>query len=519
MVSPSRVPVIRPMGDRAVLAEFPSLDQVLAAREALAASAPPSVVDIVPAARTVLVIVDGGPGALAAAQRWIEETLAGASVRVPPPSGAPVDLPVVYDGEDLVDLATELGTTPDALAACHSAASWTVAFTGFAPGFGYLVSADWPFLVSRRSTPRTRVPAGSVAVAGEFSGAYPRDTPGGWQLIGTTSARLFDPAAAVPTLLAPGDRVRFVPSRALSVAAAPITEGGAAPRPSVASFRVREPGLRATIQDQGRAGHVADGIASSGAFDRTALRTANRLVGNDEHAAGVEIALGGWRAVAEDDLWFAVTGGWGPVLLDGRPVDPYQAHPWPRGGELLVDRLAHGAYAYLAVRGGIVVPDVAGSRATDTLAGIGPEPLRAGDLIPVGERAPQRVPALPLAPWGPPGDDVIEVALAAGPRADRFVPSALPLLFDAVWTVSHEADRVGLRLDGPALGRLDDAELPSEGMVPGALQVPPSGRPVVLGPDAPVTGGYPVIAVVTDDSRDLLAQARPGTRLRFRHPR
>ncbi|MFT4281956.1 5-oxoprolinase/urea amidolyase family protein [Microbacterium sp.] len=519
MVSPPLVPLIRPMGDRALLVELPSLEQVLAARKAIAASQPPPVLDIVPAARTVLVIVDGGPSALAATHRWIEETLAGAPAHVLPRSGAPVDLPVVYDGEDLVELATELGTTPDALAARHAAASWTVAFTGFAPGFGYLVSADWPFRISRRSTPRTRVPAGSVAVAGEFSGAYPRDTPGGWRLIGTTSARLFDPAAPVPTLLAPGDRVRFVPSRALSAAAAPVTVREAARRPPVASFRVRDPGLRATVQDQGRTGHVADGIAPSGAFDRTALRTANRLVGNDERAAGVEIALGGWRAVAEDDLWFAVAGGWGPVLLDGRPVDPYQAHLWRGGVELRIDRLDHGAYAYLAVRGGIAVPDVAGSRATDTLAGVGPEPLRAGDVVPVGEDARQPVPALPLAPWGPPVDDVVEVALAAGPRADRFVPAALPLLFEAVWTVSHEVDRVGLRLDGPALERRDDAELPSEGMVPGALQVPPSGRPVILGPDAPVTGGYPVIAVVTDATRDLLARARPGTRLRFRHAR
>jgi biotin-dependent carboxylase-like uncharacterized protein len=205
--------------------------------------------------------------------------------------------------------------------------------------------------------------------------------------------------------------------------------------------------------------------------------------------------------------------------VGGREVDPYAAHAWPADAELHLDWFAHGARGYLAVRGGLEVPAAVGSGSADTLAGLGPEPLRAGEVVRVGADVAGPVPAEDLHPWGPPRDDAIDIELAPGPRADWFAPESLALLFEAVWTVSNEADRVGIRLDGPELVRTRAGELPSEGMMPGALQVPPSGRPVVLGPDGPVTGGYPVVAVVADRSRDLLAQARPGTLLRFRHAR
>ena len=138
-------------------------------------------------------------------------------------------------------------------------------------------------------------------------------------------------------------------------------------------------------------------------------------------------------------------------------------------------------------------------------------PVRGGAVAPI--------PAAVLAPWGAPHDDELEVELAPGPRGDWFTASAHRTLFETVWTVSNRADRIGLRLDGPALDRVPNGELPSEGMVPGAIQVSPSGQPTILLADGPVTGGYPVIAVVTDAGLDLLAQARPGTRVRFRHAR
>lgn len=283
------------------------------------------------------------------------------------------------------------------------------------------------------------------------------------------------------------------------------------------SIRILEPGLLATMQDLGRPGHASLGVAPSGALDRGALRLANRLVGNPESAAVIEITMGGFRAVAEHGLWFAVTGAWGPITIAGRQIDPYVAQEWPKDAALHLDWFAHGARACLAVRGGLDAAEVLGSRATDVLSGLGPARLRAGDLVGVRADAGGPIPVADLAPWGAPRDDVIEVEVSPGPRADWFAASALRDLFEQEWTVSNDADRVGMRLDGPELARVRLGELPSEGMVPGALQVPPSGRPTILLADGPVTGGFPVIAVVAEAGLDLLAQARPGNSVRFRH--
>lgn len=532
-------PRLLPFGDRGLLIEVDTLDEVLALAEALRATRPDGVVDLVPAARTVLVHVDPRRLSLAAARAWIAQT--GDAPHVTRPPGAVVEVPIVYDGPDLEDLADSLGVTPHALATQHAACEWTVAFTGFAPGFAYLVSPDWPHDIPRRASPRTRVPAGAVGLAGAFAGAYPRETPGGWQLIGTTSAPLFDPDASPPALLVPGARVRFVPAAVASApaaaaptAAAPepppsVTSGPAAaapaspsrpvpiPRPTPA-LTILEPGLGATLQDLGRPGHASEGIAASGAADRAALQTANRLIGNAPDAAGIEITMGGLRAVASTDLWLAVAGGWGDLSVDGRRVDPYTAFRVPAGAQVHVDWLTHGARAVLAVRGGLDGPRVAGSLATDTMSGLGPAPLRASDTVALAAAAPTGpIPPDDLHPWSPPAQGDLAVDLAPGPRAD-WVEDA-DALYDRVWTVSNAADRVGIRLEGVPLARSRTGELASEGMLPGAIQLPPDGLPVILGPDGPVTGGYPVIAVVTDASRDLLAQARPGTRIRFRHAR
>lgn len=525
---------IRPFGERALLVEVASLDAVLALHARLEASAPDGITDLVPAARTVLVRFDPAVISRSQVRTWIERTgdTPAADASAPP---ALVELDIVYDGPDLDTTAELLGMSAEALAAEHLATEWTVAFTGFAPGFGYLVGDGWGHRVPRLESPRTRVPVGAVGLADEFCGAYPRETPGGWRLIGTTRAPLFDPDASPPALLAPGARVRFV-ERA-GVGGSGI--GAAVPeirridreqddsgekslfseQPPVLGhgFRVIEPGLLATVQDLGRDGLASFGIARSGAFDRAGLRTANRLVGNPESAAVIEVTMGGFRAVAETDLWISVTGAWGPMRIGGRAVDPYVAHPWAAGAELHVDWFSRGSRAYLAVRGGIETAAVAGSTSTDLLAGLGPLPLAAGRSIRVGPEPAGPVPVVEIAPWGMPEDIELDVPVAAGPRADWFEPAALSALFEAVWTVSNQADRVGIRFEGPQLARSIRSELPSEGMLPGALQVPPSGRPVMLGVDGPVTGGYPVIAVVTEAGLDLLAQARAGTRVRFRH--
>jgi KipI family sensor histidine kinase inhibitor len=198
-----------PSGDAAILVECDSLEEVLALHDALAADRRPGVVELVPAARTILIAVDPGVMPLESAATWVRRIPAEAGSRAAGAAAPPITIPVAYQGDDLETTAMLLAVSAEALVARHTAIEWRVAFVGFAPGFGYLVSDDWPFEVPRLDAPRTRVPAGAVALAGGFGGVYPRQSPGGWRIIGRTDAVLWDPDADPPALLVPGRRVRF----------------------------------------------------------------------------------------------------------------------------------------------------------------------------------------------------------------------------------------------------------------------------------------------------------------------
>lgn len=296
------------------------------------------------------------------------------------------------------------------------------------------------------------------------------------------------------------------------------------------TVRVLDPGPLTLVQDLGRPGLASLGVSASGAFDRAAHRLANRLVGNEEGAATLEHLLGGMRLALPAGTWFAVTGAWGPIELaprDAGPagsvaprrVDPHTATLVEAPAELRLGPLASGLRATVAFRGGIAVPPTLGSRASDTLAGLGPAPLTAGNLLPLGPAPATPVPPADLVPVDAPTAGVVELAVRPGPRRDWFDDAAWALLLTSTWTASARSDRTGVRLDGPALVRLTDregVELASEGMLRGSIQVSPDGAPTILGPDHPVTGGYPVIAVVTDAALDRLAQLRPGQPVRLR---
>lgn len=270
-------------------------------------------------------------------------------------------------------------------------------------------------------------------------------------------------------------------------------------------IEIVDPGPFTSVQDLGRGGHAALGVARSGAFDRAALRAANRLVGNDDGAAALEITLGGLVLVAADAATVALTGAWCPGLDGGVAVS------LPAGATVRLGVPPTGLRSYLAVRGGIDAPVVLGSRSTDTLSGLGPAPVRAGDQLGVGVQPLGEVSGTAAVI----GDQAAQPQVIRGPRDDWFAPDALAALIATAWTVRPESNRIGVRLDGPALARARSDELPSEPTLPGALQVPPDGRPILLGPDAPVTGGYPVIAVLRDADLDAVAQWRPGQTVRF----
>jgi biotin-dependent carboxylase-like uncharacterized protein len=274
------------------------------------------------------------------------------------------------------------------------------------------------------------------------------------------------------------------------------------------------------VEDAGRLGLAAVGVGRSGAADRTAHRLGARLVGHPEDRAALEVLLGGLTVRARGRLTVAVTGAPAPASVDGRPVAHATLVDLPDGATLTLGMPATGLRSYLTVRGGIDVPPVLGSRSTDTLSGVGPPPVRVGDVLPVGEPG-RDFPTVDHAAQPAQRDDATTVLeVLPGPRAAWVGgwASGLGGLLGVDRVVSGDSDRVGLRLGGAPVQRDDrwvDAELPSEGMVRGAIQVPPGGEPVVFLADHPVTGGYPVVGVLTASGCDRAAQLRPGETVRL----
>ncbi|MBT2504894.1 biotin-dependent carboxyltransferase family protein [Streptomyces sp. ISL-98] len=279
------------------------------------------------------------------------------------------------------------------------------------------------------------------------------------------------------------------------------------------AFAVVRAGALTSVQDRGRSGHAHLGVPRSGALDRPASGLANRLVGNRPDAAVLETTLNGCAVRPRCAVTVAVTGAPCAVTLDGRPAAWGAPVRVAAGAVLELGPAVRGVRSYLAFAGGVAAEPVLGSRSTDLLSGLGPAPLTDGAVLPLGgvTGAPVYADALP---WqGPPGELVLRVG--PGPRADWFTGRALRTLVTATYRVSSASNRIGLRTEGPALERAVHAELPSEGMVLGAVQVPPDGRPVVFLADHPTTGGYPVIGVVREPDLAAAAQAAPGTPVRF----
>jgi biotin-dependent carboxylase-like uncharacterized protein len=261
-------------------------------------------------------------------------------------------------------------------------------------------------------------------------------------------------------------------------------------------------GLLTTLQDRGRPGYAHLGVPPSGAADDRAYELGNLLVGNVPGAAALEATLEGPTLRFDGPATVAVTGG--------ATIAPHRVE---QGGVLEVGRLRSGVRAYVCVRGGIDAEPTLGSRSTDLLTGLGPPPLRAGDVLGVGQDPPNPLGPATVLGRVLPAEPVLRVRL--GPRADWFAPAAVEALCSEPWRVSSSSNRVGVRLEGPRLERSREGELLSEGLVTGAIQVPPSGQPILLLHDHPTTGGYPVIAVVRSDDLWLAGQLAPSMRVRF----
>ncbi|NGO81670.1 biotin-dependent carboxyltransferase family protein [Streptomyces sp. YC504] len=272
-------------------------------------------------------------------------------------------------------------------------------------------------------------------------------------------------------------------------------------------------GALTTVQDRGRPGHAHLGVPPSGMLDAPAGLLANRLVGNAPEAALLETTVNGVALRPRCTVTVAVTGAPCPVTVDGRPAAWGARVRVPAGALLGVGTVTSGVRSYVAVSGGLDVDPVLGSRSTDLLSGLGPAPLTNGTVLPLGAAVSSYAP-VDLGPQpAPPAELVLRIA--PGPRADWLTDNARTTLTTRTYRVSATSNRIGLRTEGPPLERAIMRELPSEGLVLGAVQVPPNGHPVIFLADHPTTGGYPVVAVVRTTDLPAAAQAAPGTPVRF----
>jgi len=512
-------------GDRALLVDTGDvggahdLADVLADHMA-AGDAPGGIDDVAVGYASVLVVLDPDPGQADqdAVASWLARATEGARSggrrRRGGRRGRTHILPVVFDGPDLDEVAAALGHPVQRVVDLVVAADLEVSFVGFAPGFPYLTGLPGPLAdLPRRPTPRISVPAGSLAVAAGFASVYPRSTPGGWHLLGRTSATLFDADVPPHSLMAPGDRVRIavagpddVPRSLDDVDRPPLDADDGR------CLEVLEPGLMTTVQDSGRRGCAHLGVPTAGAADPRSLALVNLLLGNAPGSAALECTAAGPTLRMEGDGHLAVVGvapGSVEVTVDGHPVPDCTVLPVTDGQVVCVGRVRRGLRAYLGVTGGLTTPVLFGSRSSDRLSGLGPGPLRVGDRL--GRGTGGRPRGRLTAPAASAPDGTATLRVLPGPHGS---PAAG--LTTTRWRVGPDIDRIGVRLEPADRSRLDGggprASLP---MVTGAVQVPPDGRPIILLPDHATVGGYPVVACVVAADLALLGQLAPGDAVAF----
>jgi len=503
---------VRRFGDGALVADTDSVGEAHGLASAVRRRTPRNgVEDVVVGYRSVVVVADPSVADLAA----LADELARIPAELPDPTPTKrVDIPVAFDGSDLDDVAAGAALTPSAVIEQLLECDLSVAFVGFLPGFAYLDGLP-PALaaISRRSSPLTTVAAGSLAVGGGFAGIYPRVSPGGWHILGRTGFPLFDPEIPPFAALQPGDTVRLVavedPGSVTTTPRPPLRSH------AVNTVEVEAPGLLSMVQDLGRIGVAALGVPRAGAADPFALRAANRLVGNDDGAAAIEVTALGPRLRFAGPAHIAVVGRC-EVRLDGGPVAVDTVVPVAPGQEVSIGATFDDLRCYVAVAGGIEVDPVLGSRSSDVLSGLGPGALRVGDVLGIG---PPTRPRGRMVRGGarshPDGAHRGAPVLRVIPGPDGLETDAVHRLIARTWEVSGASDRMGVRLFGDE--PLDTAApgIASRGMVTGAVQVPPDGRPVVLLCDHATVGGYPVAATVVHADLGVLGQLRPGDALRF----
>ncbi len=435
------------------------------------------------------------------------------------PNGKLVKVPVCYEGEfapDMGQLAERTGLPKEEVASIHSSKEYTCMMLGFAPGFVYLDEVDARIRMERLEAPRTRVPGGSVGIAGTQTGIYGLEAPGGWRLIGRTPLTMFNPFATPPTPIGPGDRVKFEPISPEEFKF--VKKAATTPPPALGGspvLEVRQPGLFATVQDMGRHAYRYLGVPGSGGLDALSQTQANYIVGNRGGNATIEV-MGGFFAVrALAQVVVAVTGCECHLTVGGQPAEEYSALLLNEGDELVM-RKTEGMLNYLSIAGTLAASSVMGSSSTYFRGGFGGycgRQLKAGDVLGVEMLSE-------------------EVLMRQVPKSDRVSPEANPIraarsplsaskavvedaLFQGEYEVSEASDRTGYRLKCSRQPSAPSGHVMSYPTYPGYVQVPPDGSPIVLQRDCPTTGGYELAAAILPSEIGRFSQLKPGSKVGF----
>jgi KipI family sensor histidine kinase inhibitor len=482
------------------------LAQILRMRRQLEFARIPQVRDLVSSFDSLAVHFDPRDGE--AVMDWLKPIEIPAALEDVETSDRTHVIPLRY-GNDLDKVAKKLGRTVDEVIRLHSGATYTVAAIGFSPGFPYLIGLPKELRLPRLDTPRP-VSAGSVAIAGDQAGIYPFDSQGGWHVIGQTSLTLFDPKNDPPALLAPGDRVEFPAGESLATC---ITISKSASAKAHGAIEVIEAGPLTSVQDLGRHGYQSIGVTLGGVMDPIAAKVANALLGNSDDHALLECAMLGPVLKFHRACRIAMLG-WSDHRC-GRPIEMV-------AGEVLDLRSATiGSYAYLAIAGGIDVPQVLGSRSTDLRAKFGGHHgrrLQNGDHLEISEAlcGPRLANWHIRWPYDHAQGRTLTLRYIRGMQSDWFSPSSLESFANFEFRISSKSDRVGMRLDGPKISRVTNEEMVSQAVVRGSIQVPPDGTPIVLMAECQTIGGYPQIGHVISADLPKLVRVGLGASLRFR---
>jgi KipI family sensor histidine kinase inhibitor len=548
--------VIRPAGDSTVVVELeeqidPAVNRrAIALAESIRGAAISGVRDVVPTYCTVAVFFDPLRVDYDALVATIERKCA-LGVSNSEPTHPPVRVPVCYGGEfgpDLGDVARFAGLSEREVVELHTSTRVRVFMLGFVPGFPYMGEVDRRIAMPRLDTPRVRVPAGSVGIAGAQTGIYPTDTAGGWRVIGRTSLNPFDLARPEPCLFKAGQTVEFQAidraefervetsspagiraekelypfSSALVEGSSPIVvrpDVRARSLPGPGALRVISSGMLTTVQDLGRWGFQAWGVPVAGPMDPWSHRLANALAGNESGDATLEVTLLGPELEFNDERVVAIAGAEFDLTLNGRRVSSNQALLAQPGSRLRFGIRRRGARAYVAVSGGIDVAPVLGSRSTHVPSGMGGlngRPLKDGDELPLGNARAQPARLYhSVTPRTLPRGGPARVRIIPGPQAARFEPNAISALQAGPYGISPRSDRMGFRLEGPRLVHAGGADVISDATPLGSLQVPSSGQPILLMADCQTTGGYPKIATAISADLGIAGQLAPGDTVSF----